>query len=224
MEHRSVALAAAATLLLAACGGGEGGGNGNEGTVDGGRAVRPDAAVVRFEVDPCQGNHELTATGVAVAGDTIATVAHAFDGARRFTVLADDRPRAASIVWLDEERDLALVQVGETPLPWLPLGVGEDGDQVDIVTFDEVGSATREATIVQHVNATLDGQGERAAIEVEADVNRGDSGAPVVNAGGEVVGMIFATVRDAPRGWAIAASEIEAALAQHTATTIPLSC
>ena len=181
--------------------------------------------VVRFQVDPCLGNHELTATGVAVSVDTIATVAHSFDQAEDFAIIDHTgQPHEGNLVWLDPERDLALVQT-DGPLSWLRLGVGADGDPVEVITAaPDNGLEAKAATIVQHVVATLDGAGERRAIEIEADIQGGDSGAPVINTDGEVIGLVFATVRDAERGWVLAASEIEAALAQPKDDLISLRC
>jgi S1-C subfamily serine protease len=183
------------------------------------------ATVVRLQVNPCLGNLELKATGVAVSADTIATVAHSFDGARDFSIIDHTgRHQRGDLVWMDEERDLALVQT-EEPLPWLQLGDSADGDPVEVITAaPDDGLETKAAVVVQHVVATLDGEGQRQAIEIEADIQGGDSGAPVINTGGEVIGLVFATARGTDRGWVLAASEIETALAQPKDDPIPLTC
>lgn len=205
--------------------------------------VPPAEAVVRLRMEPCTGELELTAVGVAVDDGIIATVAHAFDGARQVMVTVDGRGVPATIVWLDPDRDLALLDLdGEggsdpTDRPWLPLGESADGDEVEVLipppaSEDETGGDGVEAkpgVVLQQVQATLDGDGERAAIEIRADIERGDSGAPVVNDQGQVIGVVFATARGDERGWVIAASEIRAALDAQpgrmpSGDPVPLSC
>ncbi|MCP3991053.1 MAG: trypsin-like peptidase domain-containing protein [Actinomycetia bacterium] len=203
---------------------GTGSTSGTVSVVEGGTSTTE--TVVRLQVEPCVGNHELKATGVAISADTIATVAHTFDRAEEFSVIDDagDHHRG-EIVWLDPERDLALIRIDGGVVPWLHLGDSEDGEPVEVITAaSDEGLETKDATILQHVTATLDGEGERMAIEIEANIQGGDSGAPVINTDGEVVGIVFASARDAERGWVIAASEIEAALAQPKDGPISLTC
>jgi S1-C subfamily serine protease len=224
-SHRSLRPFSAALLLLSSLGA-------TGCSITEGSPPRPEASVVRLEIAPCAGDQRLTATGVLVSTRTVATVAHTFDDAAGFAVFdrTGDEHRA-TLTWLDPERDLALVTIdadaGSAP-PSLPLGASADGDAVEVITWTsrEGAGATevRDATVLQQVTATLDGRGERAAIEIQAEINRGDSGAPVVNDAGQVIAMVFASTRDTRRGWAIAASEIETALAQQQGDAIPLRC
>ena len=46
--------------------------------------------------------------------------------------------------------------------------------------------------MVRRISARLDGAGPRPALELRADVAAGDSGAPVVTAGGRLAGVVFA--------------------------------
>ena len=161
-----------------------------------------------------------------MADDLVATVAHTFDDVRTFDLIdVEGRSRSARIVWLDPMRDLALLQVDGDPATWLPLGEIEDGEEVDVITAASADTLeVKSATVLSHVTATLDGVGERAAIEIAADISGGDSGAPLINASNETVGIVFASVRGDDRAWAIAAEEIEAALAQPRDGSIALSC
>jgi S1-C subfamily serine protease len=66
--------------------------------------------------------------------------------------------------------------------------------------------------VLRRVTASLDGVGQRAAIEIEADIRPGDSGAAVVDDDGRIAGLVFASSRVGERGWVVAASELSGAL------------
>lgn len=208
-----VVVLAAASVVLGGCG-------------TAASTSQPEAAVVRLEVLACDGTHQLTATGVGIDETTIATVAHTFDDSRTLEVVDNTgQAHQADIVWLDVERDLALLRVRAALPSWLPLGQIEDGQDLTVITAASAEAfETKQATVVQHVDATLDGVGERAAIEIAANIVSGDSGAPALNSRNQVVGIVFATARRQDRGWVIAAEEIEAALAQPIGDPIPLGC
>jgi S1-C subfamily serine protease len=188
--------------------------------------LEPAAAVVRVEVEACGGHHRQRATAVVLGDGVAATAAHTFDSAASFEV-ADDRgrPLEAEIVWLDTERDVALLQLDDPPVAWLPLGDEADGAPVRVVTAAADGDPVEKpASIVRHVTATLDGEGSRAALELDADIEPGDSGAPVIGGDGQVVGIVFAASRNGGHAWAVAAEEIEAALASRASEGLRLRC
>jgi S1-C subfamily serine protease len=53
---------------------------------------------------------------------------------------------------------------------------------------------------------------ERGAIEIDAEVVRGDSGGAVIRADGEVIGLIYATSRSRAAGFALNDDELRAVL------------
>ncbi len=177
----------------------------------------PPDAIVRVNVVDCGGFTERRAIGVAVDNTIIATVAHTFDGATTYEVLTiDGSILDAELVWLDLERDLALLRLSRDRISGhFELGDQPDGEEVAIVGVGADGSLkTTPATLLRHSDATLDGTGRRAALELEATIVTGDSGAPVVDDDDRVIGLVFGTSTTANRGWAIAAEEIQAALVQ----------
>lgn len=186
----------------------------------------PPAAVLQVKIEPCEPGSERRATAVAIGEAIAATAAHPLDTARSFDVVDDGGlPVAAELVWLDPARDLALLQLVDPPEATLPLGDADDGAEVEVVTAADPGGFTsKPASILRHVPVTLDGDGERAAIELEAEIEPGDSGSPVLNTDGEVVGIVFAAARGQQRGWAIAAEELSAALARRADQPLSLTC
>lgn len=202
-------------------------------------AVEASEAVYAVAAEACGTGIEQLGSGVAVADDLIATVAHTLDGSRAVTVTsATGTVLDVDPVWIDLDRDLALLRVDGAPIPWLELGSldhgeneGENEDQIDVELAVEVVTAVGEewpsiktATVVRAVEVTLDGEGARAGLELEADIEAGDSGAPVIAPDGTVIGIVFAANRGDSTAWAIAAKEIEAALAQPKGGLVSLSC
>ncbi len=143
------------------------------------------------------------------------------------TFPAHDPPRvynSVRVVYMDPQRDLALLQVNtDDPLPRLPLAsrkptttsryVGPD-DPVVLLEYDaplESGALPEPESggFVAH-NASVTGLGvvNPAAgpgdfVAIDADVRRGQSGGPVVDRHGRVVGIVTWTWRDKVGGFAI---------------------
>jgi len=186
-------------LLAAACSGSN--------TVTGGE-------VFRVEIEACAGVSHQRATAMAVGPDLVATAAHTFESGRRAILrTADGAEITAEIAYLDFDRDVALLSVDANVTRVFDLAEAADGTEVTIPTYaDPDRIEIKEATVLRSVNATLDGEGRRRAVELSVPIDRGDSGAPVVDADGRAVGMVFAASRRDDRGWAVASSELEAAI------------
>jgi hypothetical protein len=132
----------------------------------------PDVVDVRVAHDRAHG---------FVAGDgLVVTVAHVLGGA---PVLVDGR--RATVVRLDRESDLALLRVPGAEGGAPRLGGGSGGASL----------LGRPASIVRHVNASVDGGPRRPALVLRARVTAGDSGAPVLTDSGRVAGVLFARSR-----------------------------
>ena len=176
--------------------------------------------VYRVEIEACAGVSHQRATAMAVGADLVATAAHTFEAARGAVLRTVDGDEvAAEIVYLDLERDVALLSIDGTSEQVFDLADAEVDTAVTIPTYaDPEGVVVKEATVLRSVSATLDGEGERRAVELAATIDQGDSGAPVVNGDGRAVGMVFASSRQDDRGWAIAATELEAAMEELAAT------
>lgn len=172
------------------------------------------AGTVRLDISSCLENQDVIAGGVFVGPDLVVTVAHSFTNTRRIDVASTDgRSQPGRLVWIDRDRDLALVTVRGLQAEWLALGDADDGSDAEVIVIDlDDEVAVKPARILRHVTASLDGEGARAAIEIEAEIVKGDSGAPLISSDGAVAGIVFATVRGADRAWVIGSSEIENAL------------
>lgn len=175
----------------------------------------PGGAVFRVEIEACAGISRQRATAMAVSPDLVATAAHTVESARRAVLrTVDGTEITTEIAYLDPDRDIALLAVDTTLTQIFEFAEAADGDEVTIPTYaDPDGLEIKDAQVLRSVNATLDGEGRRRAVELAASIDQGDSGAPVVDGDGRAVGMVFASSRRDDRGWAVAATELETAMA-----------
>lgn len=166
-------------------------------------------STLRIDIDACR-TGKVRATGIALADGWVATVAHPFDGIVTFRVEGRD----LALVYLDLDTDIALLFEASPTGPHLELATDIEPGPARMITYPRPDDppAITPIEVLRLANVTLDGQGRRSALELEADINPGDSGSAVVNGRGEVIGMIFANSRGLDTGWAISADEIQTAL------------
>jgi len=165
----------------------------------------------------------LEGSGFSAARDTVVTNAHVVAGVRSAQVLAPDGRRLpAQVQVFDPDRDLAVLAVpglAQTPLSLGSATVGQSG----AVFGHPQGQdpvAVSPARVERRVDAMLDniydqGPVRRQILVLDANLEPGDSGAPLVNGSGTVVGVAFG-VSSWFRGtaFAVAAEELSPVLAQ----------
>jgi S1-C subfamily serine protease len=158
------------------------------------------AGTVQVFAERC--DQEWTGSGFVVAPGTLVTNAHVVSGASRVDVATSDgREIATDVVLYDPARDLALLRApgfDAVPLPIAdaPAGIGEV-----LVTAGHPRSDTALHIAPARVDAfgfvTLDlppvGLARREVYTLaSSDVAAGSSGGPLVDAAGQVVGVVFA--------------------------------
>ena len=182
-------------------------------------APDPVAATLRLEIDNCRGLAHQRATAVRVADDLAVTVAHSLFVDGEFSVgglevfTSDGQAVTAELAYIDSETDLALLRLDE-PGPFLALASFDDDSSARFVTFASSDGpvSVRTIDIARLVEVTLDGGGARQALELDGVVAPGDSGSPVLDDDGAVLGIVFAASKTADVGWAVASLEVRAAL------------
>lgn len=168
------------------------------------------SSTLRIDIGGCR-TGAVRATGVALPGGWIVTVAHSFDGIVDYSVEGRD----AKLVYLDLETDLALLWGERPPGTSVVRLAREPGvKDVRVISFPTPDDPPVVAgvEVLRLVNVTLDGQGRREALEILADINPGDSGSPLVDEKGRLIGIVFASARGVDSGWAVSVTEVIAAL------------
>lgn len=170
-------------------------------------AARVAPAVVSISVDLGNrgGAPGSLGTGMIITSDgQILTNAHVVDGAVaiRVRLAGETEPRPATLLSSDSGNDLALLQIEASGLPMVrfadPQGIGI-GDEVVAIGFalDLDGEATVTRGIISALERTISTRFGvlNDLIQTDAAVSSGNSGGPLVNAAGEVVGVVTAVAR-----------------------------
>ena len=158
-------------------------------------------------------------SGFAVGPGTIVTAAHVVAGARDVRV---DGAKARVVV-LDKAQDVAVLRGGARRAA-LRLVDPNAGDPVAILGYPENGPFdARPARIGATADVLLNGH-LREVTAVSGLVRHGNSGGPVVNALGEVEGMVFAARIGATGGYAVPSTVIRRELAHGQRVRSTGSC
>lgn len=169
---------------------------------------------------PCSTNLQKNSTGVVVDDQTVVTVAHAIFETRDFALLdAFGRWHHPQVIRLDLENDLAVLHVENLrahPLPVAPAAPSDAWRDLPVRMLEGSTSGTIDGTVLRRVNIEIEVVGDRSTIasrlgyEVAATIGPGDSGAGLVDASGQFVGVVFArsTQREGIT-WATATSVID---------------
>jgi serine protease Do len=133
-------------------------------------------------------------SGFVVSSDgLILTNAHVVDGAKEVTVkLMDHREYKAKVLGTDKTSDIAVLKIDAHGLPAVRLGNSDQlgvGDYVLAIGAPFGLEETATAGIVSATGRSLPGDGAVPFIQTDAAVNPGNSGGPLFDSTGAVVGI-----------------------------------
>jgi S1-C subfamily serine protease len=155
------------------------------------------------------------ATGFTVAPGKVVTVAHAVEPGRPIRVRAGRAAlRSARLLHIDRRADLALLAVPGLRGAALGTAAAGDEDRVSVAVLRSGRVATIAAEVRRAIDARVSAPGagpalRRPALELEARVRAGDSGAPVLTEDGDLAGVLFARSRNRPdTAYAVAAQAV----------------
>ena len=147
-------------------------------------------------------------TGVVVnARGSILTAYHVVDGATGIhVVFADGTKSPAAVVSKDPEHDIAVVRAQRAPRPIVPAVLGggaQVGDEAYAIGnplgyFDSLSAGV--VSGLDRSAETSDGKRLNGLIQFDAAVNPGNSGGPLLNHGGQVIGIVTALANPSHNG------------------------
>ena len=167
--------------------------------------VGPSTVTVMAELQTGFGQGGSVGTGIIATSDgEIVTNAHVVEGATalRVRLAGETEPRDATLLAIDVGNDLALLDIEGEDFPAATFarpGSVRLGDEVVAIGFalDLDGAPTVTLGIVSALNRTLvtDMGALDGLLQTDAAISSGNSGGPLVNAAGEVVGINTAVAR-----------------------------
>ena len=168
-----------------------------------------------------EGPRRGAGTGFLIDGaGHILTNHHVIDGADRIMVrLTDGRNLRAERIGSDPDTDIALIKVAATrPLPFAPLGDSDAlrvGEWVVAIGNPLAYEHTVTVGVVSFIGRKLFDSSLDRYIQTDAAINFGNSGGPLINARGEVIGINSAiSSRAANIGFAVPINQASAILPQ----------
>ena len=154
------------------------------------------------------------------AAGHILTNQHVIDGADRLTVkLTDGRSFRADVVGSDPDTDIALIKVeADAPLPHATLGDSDRlrvGEWVCAIGNPLAYEHTVTVGVVSFIGRKLFDSSLDNYIQTDAAISFGNSGGPLINARGQVVGINSAVSRQSSNiGFAVPINQARAVLPQ----------
>lgn len=148
---------------------------------------------------------QASGSGVVVdARGYIITNNHVVDGARRIDIIFSDSSKLeAKLVGSDAISDIAVLQVSKVPAV---AGFGDSDmlqlGQIAIAIGSPLGNYRGSVTVgvISGLKRKVTGATQENLIQTDAAINHGNSGGPLVNAAGQIVGINTLVVRDTQSG------------------------
>jgi S1-C subfamily serine protease len=183
-------------------------------------STEPSVVKIRAIAPSCQ--KVLEGSGFVLSPDRVMTNAHVVAGANSVTVEASGNPYDATVVSYDPTVDIAILSVPN--LPSGPLAFANtavtSGTQAIVMGYPGGGgfiatpARIRELIELSGPDIYRDATVNREVYTVRASVEQGNSGGPLIDLNGQVLGVVFgAAVDDNDTGFVLTAKEVAAQLA-----------
>ncbi len=167
-------------------------------------------------------NRGVEGTGFLFSPTRLMTNAHVVAGVDHPAVIVDDQEVPATVVYYNEDLDVAVLAVDGLNRPFLRFDTGGEERQASAVLgypqdgpYDVQAARIRSKQRLRSPDIYGDGTVIREVFSLRGLVRPGNSGGPLVSDDGEVLGVIFAaSVTDGDTGYALTAAQVRESAAQ----------
>ena len=173
------------------------------------RTIQPSLVLITTKRTTAAGPEQASGAGVIIKSDgTVLTALHVVAGAESVTVsYTDGTSSPATVVTQTPESDIATLLPSTLPQTLVPAVLG-GGVQVGTPVF-AVGhplglTDSLSAGVVSALDRTVqvgDGKSLQHLIQIDAAVNPGNSGGPLLNRAGQVVGIVTGLANPSQQGF-----------------------
>ncbi|MFH5209462.1 MarP family serine protease [Antrihabitans sp. NCIMB 15449] len=190
------------------------------------RTLQDSVLRIRGTAPSCQ--RALEGSGFVVAPERVMTNAHVLAGTTEVAVDTADGPLAAQVVLFDPSVDIAILAVPGLTAPvlsWAPEPARTGADAI-VLGYPGGGPYTASAA---RVRETLDLTGpniyrsdtvEREVYTVRGSIRQGNSGGPLVDSQGRILGVVFgAAVDNSDTGFVLTENEVSKQLEMAPSAT-----
>ncbi|PRQ12158.1 hypothetical protein C1Y63_02275 [Corynebacterium sp. 13CS0277] len=191
--------------------------------------LRP--AVVHVLGDASQCSRRLSGSGFAVDNSHIITNAHVVAGTNTVRVDTVLGVKTADVVYYNPTEDIAVLhspQLGLPALQWAPIPA-VSGDDIIVMGFPESGpfeaapGRVKDQLTVNGPDIYATTRTNREAYTVRGSIRQGNSGGPMVDLEGRVLGVVFGAALDkTDTGFVLTADEVRGAIGDVAGLSEPV--
>jgi S1-C subfamily serine protease len=178
----------------------------------------------------------VTGSGFSIGGGYVATNAHVVSGTHGHRVVTPAGVElAATVVYFDPSRDFALLRAPDLTSPGLGFAPASRGTEAAVIGYPGGGGEKIEPAVV---DGAVEAQGRdiysanpvtRQVYVIQGRVRPGNSGGPLVDLQGKVLGIVFATSASDPnQAYALTddevASDLQNVAGRHPIDTSRFAC
>lgn len=186
------------------------------------QATAPSVVKVRSLAPSCQ--KVLEGSGFVIAPERVMTNAHVVAGSNSVQIYASGNPLDATVVSYDPAVDIAILAVPNLPPPPLAFAQGDAKTGASVVVLGYPGGGNFTATPAR-IRELIKLSGPdiyrdpapvtRDVYTIRASVEQGNSGGPLIDLDGHVLGVVFgAAVDDPDTGFVLTADEVASQLSR----------
>lgn len=147
---------------------------------------------------PKDKNSLSTGTGFFISNDGyVLTNSHVIEGSSNISIILNGKSVSATLVDYDSSNDIALLKVNES-VEGLPIELkkkAKQGTEIAVLGYPNIGlQGNEQKATFGYINANSGIQGDTRYFQIDSPIQPGNSGSPMVNENGVVIGIASASL------------------------------